>query len=57
MIQQQNDAALEDMIRELPPGREISLGYPLFWFLLKEGPQREALRLEQEKPGYKFSNH
>jgi hypothetical protein len=37
-------------IRELPTYR------PLFWFELPEGAKREALRLEQEKPGYKYFN-
>ena len=40
----------EGFTRELPTYR------PLFWFELPEGPKREALRLEQEKPGYKHFN-
>ena len=42
-----NDATLD---RELPTYR------PLFWFELPDGPRREALRLEQEKPGYEYFN-
>jgi hypothetical protein len=36
--------------------RELPTYYPLLWFHLPEGPKRDALRLEQEKPGYKFFN-
>lgn len=51
MINKQKDIESEDVVvRELPTYR------PLFWFDLPEGPKREALRLEQEKPGYKYFN-
>ncbi len=51
MINKQKDTNSEDVpVRELPTYR------PVFWFELPEGPKREALRLEQEKPGHKYFN-
>jgi hypothetical protein len=35
------------------PVRELLTYYPVFWFLLPEGPERDALKREQETPGYK----
>jgi hypothetical protein len=32
------------------PARELTTSYPIFWFLLPEGPERDALRLKQETP-------
>jgi hypothetical protein len=38
---------------ERVPVRELTTYYPVFWFLLPEGPERDALKREQETPGYK----
>jgi hypothetical protein len=38
------------------PARELPTYLPLLWFHLPEGPRRDALRVEQEKPGYKYFN-
>jgi hypothetical protein len=35
------------------PVRELTTCYPVFWFFLPEGPERDALKREQETPGYK----
>jgi hypothetical protein len=41
---------------ESPPGgdlqRELLTYYPVFWFLLPEGLERDALRKQQEAHGY-----
>jgi hypothetical protein len=36
------------------PRPEWPLVYPLLWIHLPEGPKRDALRAEQETPGYVF---
>jgi hypothetical protein len=41
---------------ERVPVRELATYYPVFWFLLPEGPERDALRIEQGKSGYKYFN-
>jgi hypothetical protein len=37
------------------PVRELSTSYPIFWFLLPEGPERDALKLKQETPRKHFN--
>lgn len=39
------------------PVREWPTFTPLLWIYLAEGPERDALRIQQETPGYKFPNH
>lgn len=44
----------EDSDLEEKPVREWATYYPLFWFMLPEGPKRDQLRKEQEAPGFKW---
>jgi len=55
-IDENEDTTTSGTDSEEVPVRELSTSYPIFWFLLPDGPEREALKREQEKRGTKHLN-
>ena len=43
------ETAVVDPTDEVPM-RELNEGFPLLWWFLREGPEREALRIKRETP-------